>query len=122
MNSELMKQGSENIILDKSFQFALSIIDVYNELMEAKHLDIARQVLRSGTSIGANVREAQRAVSKADFINKLSIALKEADETKYWFEIIDNKIEPIKEESKREIEELIKLLTSIIISTKKNNS
>lgn len=90
--------------------------------MEVKHWDIARQVLRSGTSIGANIREAQRAVSTADFINKLGIALKEADETQYWFEIIDKKIVKIESELQREINEILRLLTAIINSTKKNNS
>lgn len=117
-----MKNKEENIILKKSFDFALNVVDLYNKLMEIKHWDIARQVLRSGTSIGANIREAQRAVSKADFINKLGIALKEADETQYWFEIIDLKIIRIDDGMKKQIDELLRLLTTIINSTKKNNS
>ncbi len=116
-----MKNKEDNIILKKSFEFALNVVDLYNKLMELKHWDIARQVLRSGTSIGANIREAQRAVSKADFINKLGISLKEADETQYWFEIIDLKIMKIDNEMKIQIDELLRLLTSIINSTKKNN-
>lgn len=115
-----MKSKEDNIILKKSFEFALNVVDLYNKLMEVKHWDIARQVLRSGTSIGANIREAQRAVSKADFINKLGIALKEADETLYWFEIIDKKILKVDNELKKEIEEILRLLTSIINSTKRN--
>ena len=117
-----MKNKEDNIILKKSFEFALNVVDLYNKLMEIKHWDIARQVLRSGTSIGANIREAQRAVSKADFINKLGISLKEADETQYWFEIIDLKIMKIDSAMKIQIDELLRLLTSIINSTKKNNS
>ena len=117
-----MNNKEDNIILKKSFEFALNIVDLYNKLMEVKHWDIARQVLRSGTSIGANIREAQRAVSKADFINKLGIALKEADETQYWFEIIDLKIIKIDNDKKKQIDELLRLLTSIINSTKKNNN
>lgn len=117
-----MKNKEENIILKKSFDFALNVVDLYNKLMEIKHWDIARQVLRSGTSIGANIREVQRAVSKADFINKLGIALKEADETQYWFEIIDLKIIRIDDGMKKQIDELLRLLTTIINSTKKNNS
>ncbi len=70
-------------------------------------------------SIGANVREAQRGVSKADFINKLGISLKEAEETKYWFEIIEKKVFELDEKLKNELEEIIKLLVSIINSTKK---
>jgi four helix bundle protein len=117
-----MRNKEDNIILKKSFEFALNVVDLYNKLMELKHWDIARQVLRSGTSVGANIREAQRAVSKADFINKLGIALKEADETQYWFEIIDLKIMKIDDGMKLQIDELLRLLTSIINSTKKNNS
>ena len=117
-----MKNKEENIILTKSFAFALDIIDLYDKLMAVKHWDIARQVLNSGTSIGANVRESQRAVSKADFINKLGIALKEADETQYWFEIIDLKTLKVDDKMKKTIDEIIRLLTSIINSTRKNNS
>ena len=117
-----MKNKEENIILNKSFEFALKIIDLYNLLMEKKHWDIARQVLKSGTSIGANIREAQRAVSTADFINKMAIALKEADETQYWFEIIDRKIIKVDPGLIKGIDEILRILTTIINSTKKNNS
>ena len=111
-----------NIILNKTFQFAMDIIDLYSGLKKKNHYELAKQVMRSGTSIGANVREAQRAVSKADFINKLGIALKEADETKYWFELIDAKVLASEEKLKNEIEEIIKLLVTIIKKTKQNNS
>lgn len=107
--------------MSKTFDFALNIIDLYDELKKKNHFEIAKQIIRSGTSIGANVREAQRAVSKADFVHKLGISLKEADETKYWFEIIDAKIQPIEEKLKTEIEEIIKLLVTIIKKTKANN-
>lgn len=77
----------ENKILLLSFEFALSVIG-FCELLEAnKKYVIARQLLRSGTSIGANIREAQNSESNADFIHKLKIAAKEADETKYWLEL-----------------------------------
>lgn len=73
-----------NLIVDLTFAFALKVI-VYAELLELKRkYVVARQLLKSGTSIGANVREAQNAESKADFIHKLKIAAKEADETEYW--------------------------------------
>lgn len=117
-----MKDKEDNIILRKSFEFSLKVVDLYNSLMDIKHWDIARQVLRSGTSVGANIREAQRAVSKADFINKLGIALKEADETQYWFEIIDLKIMKIDIGLKKQIDERLRLLTPIINSSKKINS
>jgi four helix bundle protein len=71
-------------------------------------------------SIGANVREAQRAVSKADFINKLGIALKEAEETEYWFEIIEAKVFRLDDKLKMELQEIIKLLVAIINSSKNN--
>ncbi len=117
-----MQNEKENIILTKTFQFALGIVDLYDALKVKHHYELARQVMRSGTSIGANTREAQRAVSKPDFINKLGIALKEADETKYWFEIIDAKVHPVDEKLKQEIEEIIRLLVAIIKKAKANNS
>ncbi len=74
----------ENIILDISFEFALEII-IYCELLEEKHrFVISHQLLKSGTSIGANIREAQSAESKIDFIHKIKISSKEAEETEYW--------------------------------------
>ncbi len=79
-----MEQNKENIILTKTFDFALAIIE-YCELLEAnKKYVIAKQLLKSGTSIGANIREAQSAESKVDFIHKVKIAEKEAEETDYW--------------------------------------
>jgi TIGR02436 family protein len=79
-----MEKKKKNIILDKSFQFALDII-VFTEKLENLHkYVIARQLLKSGTSIGANIREAQNAESKPDFIHKIKIAAKEAEETEYW--------------------------------------
>jgi len=73
-----------NKIIDLSFQFALDIISFCEELESNKKFVIARQLLKSGTSIGANVRESQSCESKADFIHKLKIAAKEAEETEYW--------------------------------------
>ena len=87
MNSEWIK--NENTVADKSKNFALRVIRLYQYLRtEKKEYVLARQVLRSGTSIGANVREALRGQSRADFYAKLSIALKEADETAYWLELL----------------------------------
>ncbi|MFT3911586.1 MAG: four helix bundle protein [Ferruginibacter sp.] len=85
-------QGNKtrNVIVDLSFDFALKIVS-YIESLERNHkYVIARQLLKSGTSIGANVREAQNAESKADFIHKFKIAAKEADETEYWLLICKN--------------------------------
>jgi len=110
----------ENVLLSKSFDFALDILDFYIELKKNQHYDLASQVVKSGTSIGANVREAQRAVCKKDFINKLGIALKEADETEYWFQVIDKKILKVDESLFKKIDELIRLLVSIINASKNN--
>ena len=79
-----MRNDKENVIVKLTLGFALEIIE-YSELLEEKRkYVIARQILKSGTSIGANAREAQNAESKADFIHKMKIAAKEADETEYW--------------------------------------
>jgi len=81
-----MTPEKENLILNKTFRFSLEII-AYTELPESKRrFNMANQLFRSGTSIGANVREAQGAESKADFRHKMKIAYKEAEETKYWLE------------------------------------
>ncbi len=80
---------SDNVIRDKSKGFALRVIKLYQYLNEEKHeYVLSKQLLRSGTSIGANVREATRGQSKPDFYAKLHIALKEADETAYWLELL----------------------------------
>ena len=79
-----MRNDKKNVIVDLTLQFSLKIIYYCEELESKKKYIIARQLLKSGTSIGANVREAQNAESKADFIHKLKISAKEADETEYW--------------------------------------
>src|SRR5580765_480001 len=79
-----MEQGKKNLVVELTFQFSLDII-VYTELLESKRkYNMANQLFNSGTSIGANVRESQHAESKKDFIHKLKIAGKEAEETEYW--------------------------------------
>lgn len=111
--------GSENVILEKSFRFALKIID-YSELLELnKKFVIAKQILKAGTSIGANVREAQSAESKADFVHKLKIADKEANELEYWLQLCkmaENYPDPILLET--ELLEIKKILSKIISSSK----
>lgn len=80
----------ENIIEKKSFDFAIRIVKLYKFLCNEKNeFVLSKQLLRSGTSIGANVAEAQQAQSKADFISKISIALKEATESKYWLRLLN---------------------------------
>ena len=79
----------DNIILNQSFEFAVRIVNVYKHLTkEHKEFVLSKQLLRCGTSIGANVAEAQRGQSKADFRAKMSIALKEANETEYWLRLL----------------------------------
>ncbi len=116
----------DSVILDKSKAFAIRIIKLYRFLCEEKReFVISKQLLRSGTSIGANCREASRAQSKPDFISKMNIALKEADESAYWLELLhetdylnDDQFNSIYAES----DELIKILVSIVKTTKTNNS
>lgn len=106
----------ENIIATKTFDFALSIINLFIELKKENEFIISKQIMRSGTSIGANVEEAIAAQSKKDFINKLSIASKEARETKYWLKLL-NKSELTKISVAVyliEIEHIINIITKII--------
>src|SRR2546427_11775737 len=80
---------NQSIVKDKSYSFAVRIVRLYKFLTEEKHeFILSKQVLRSGTSIGANVKEGLQAESRADFIHKLSIALKEASETEYWLQLL----------------------------------
>ena len=110
----------ENIIADKTFKFSLRIIDVYKELVNSKkEYVLSKQLLRAGTSIGANVNEAIEAQSKADFIHKLSIALKEARETEYWIKLLIGS-DYLNSSSglNNDISEIIKILTAIIKTAK----
>ncbi len=112
----------KNIIQEKSFAFALDIIGLSKFMQkEKKEFVMSKQVLRSGTAIGALVREAEHAESKADFIHKMNIALKEANETDYWIELLHQSNE-IKNEMyhsiQPKIEEIIKLLVSIVKTSK----
>lgn len=98
----------------KSFQFACDIVRFSDTLKENKDFVLASQILRSGTSIGANTREAQRGVSTKDFKNKFGIALKEADETKYWLEILEATGREVPKDLKDKCEELIRILVAIL--------
>jgi len=111
----------KNAILEKSFAFALLIIEYTEELESQKKYVLSRQLLRSATSIGANIREAQSCESRADFIHKLKIAAKEADETEYWLLLCKNsKSYPFNELLLPNLFEIQKLLSSIISTSKKN--
>jgi four helix bundle protein len=110
----------ENLIAIKTFEFALSVICLATQLKNGKEFVISRQIMRSGTSIGANVEEAIAGQSKKDFISKLSIAAKEAREAKYWLRLLD-KSEITKVHVKDyliEIEHIISILTKIIKTSK----
>ena len=108
-----------NIILLKSFEFAKKVVQYTEKLEEDRKYVIANQLLKSGTSIGANIKEAQNSESKADFIHKMKIAAKEIEETKYWL-ILCEKAEsyPFNENLKQKIKE-ISLITYKIITTSK---
>ncbi len=115
----------EKTVKFKSYSFALRIIKAYKFLSsEQKEFVLSKQLLRSGTAVGALIREAEHAESKADFIHKMSIALKEANETEYWLMLLhdtdffnDKSFESIVSEC----QELIKMLICIIKSSKENN-
>ena len=89
MQNAECKMQNENPAVDKSFEFAVRVVNLYKYLIrEYKEYTLSKQLLRCGTSIGANVAEAQRGQSKADFAAKMSIALKEANETSYWLKLL----------------------------------
>ena len=109
---------SDNVVVDKSMDFSIRIVKLYKFLTENKReYVLSKQILRSGTSIGANVKEGVRGQSKADFISKMAIALKEASETEYWLELL-YKTDYLNENQYNSInsdcEELIKILMSIV--------
>ena len=111
----------KSAVKEKSFSFALRVVKLFQELQEQKEFVLSKQLLKAGTSIGANVREAINAESSPDFVHKLSIAQKECDETLYWLEILHYS-GYIKESefstAKTEADELLKIIRNIIITTK----
>ena len=117
---------ADNVIVEKSKAFAVRAVRLYQYLCNEKHeYVLSKQMLRSGTSIGANVREAVRGQSKPDFYAKLNIALKEADETEYWLELLNETdyLTPQQFQSIYEdCEELVRLLVSITKTQKGKNA
>lgn len=112
-----------SIIAQKSFIFGTKIINFYKEMFaKNKDMILARQILKSGTSIGANVREAISAESKRDFLSKITIALKEAKETQYWVElfIATGYIDKEKSDLLKDCNELCKMLSATVTTTKRN--
>ena len=114
----------ESIIRELSFQFSLNIIQLYKQLRIKKEFVISKQLLRSGTSIGANVVEAGAGQSKKDFLSKMSIASKEARETKYWLQLLDKSqlVESDLAEYLSTIDDIINILTKIVKTTASNIS
>ena len=117
-----MSSQKPNVVREKSFAFALRVIKLAQFLQDEKReFVLSKQVLRSGTAIGALIREAEHAQSRPDFINKMNIALKEANETDYWIELL-YQAELITKTSYDELQpsgkELIKLLVSIVKTSK----
>lgn len=124
-DTPIVSDSQGNPIKDKSFNFALEIVRLYQKLQDQREYVLSKQILRSGTSIGANVEEATAAESRRDFVHKLSIASKEARETNYWLRLLlhsdligNAEIEPLLEEST----ELVKMLTAIVKTTTRNSS
>ena len=114
-----MRNDKDNLIVKLSIEFALSIIGFSELLEEHKKFIIARQILRSGTSIGANIREAQNAESKPDFIHKMKIAAKEADETGYWLQLCElSKNYPFDKNLKEKLQSIINIISKIISTSK----
>lgn len=111
-----------NILLDKSLDFAVRIVKLHDELRSIKEYSMSEQLLRSGTSIGANVSESISAESSIDFIHKLSIAQKEANETIFWIKLLSRtKYIPLETSSSliKDCDEIRKIISSTILSTKK---
>lgn len=116
----------ENVVEEKSFRFAVRVANLYRMLTEVKkEYILSKQLLRSGTSIGANISEAQHGFSKKDFISKMTIALKETYETSYWLRLLkeiyflnDNEFESIY----NDCDEILKLLVSIVKTSRKTIS
>lgn len=114
-----MRNDKENIIVNKSFEFALQIIEFAEVLENDRKFVLANQILKSGTSIGANIREAQNAESKADFIHKMKIAIKEADETEYWLLLCKfSKNYPFNEDLLLQLKDITNILNKIISTSK----
>ncbi len=117
---------SKSILKDKSFDFAIKIVNAYKMLStEKREFVMSKQLLRSGTSVGANIREARNAESTNDFIHKLGIAQKECDETLYWLELLsitgylENNIFLI---VTNEVNQILKMIKSTILTLKQKNS
>lgn len=116
----MQSNKEKNLIVELTFDFALEVIKYVELLEKSRKFILANQLLRSGTGIGANVREAQNAESKADFIHKMKIAAKEADETEYWLLLCDSSEGfPDSKKLLAKGSSIIRILSKIISSSKK---
>lgn len=115
--------AKENLILNKTFDFSLTTIKLYKHLTEHKEYILSKQLLRSGTSIGANAEEAIGAISKKEFTSKMCISLKEARESKYWLRLLDKSqlVEYNYSTQLKEIDEIVNILTAIVKTSQGNN-
>jgi four helix bundle protein len=116
-----MNETKENIVVTKSYAFALKVVELYKYLTEKKEFVLSKQLLRCGTSIGANIHEAMAGESKKDFIHKLGIALKETRETSYWLNLLkDSNYISIAQFQLLHLEciSITKILNSIILTTR----
>ena len=114
--------NKENLVVEKSIDFALKLIQFCEVLEDNRKYVIAKQLLKAGTSIGANVHEAQNAESRADFIHKMKVAVKEHEETKYWLVLCQrSKSYPFDMDLKNSVDELGLILYKIISSSKRNS-
>ncbi len=116
-----MRNDKENLIVNLTYAFALKVIKFSEELRSFQKFEMASQIFRSGTSIGANIREAQNAESKRDFIHKFKISAKEADEFEYWLKLCEgSEFYPSPDETLfKELHVIIKIISKIISSSKK---
>lgn len=118
--SEISPYKKENQVLNLAFQFALKVIEYTEELESRKRFNMANQLFNSGTSVHANIREAQNAESKADFIHKMKIAAKEAEETEGWLMLCKySKSYPQPDELLESLASILKLLNKIISTAKR---
>jgi len=114
---------NKNLIVSKSLSFAVDIVKFTDLLKSNKIWNISDQLLKSGTSIGANIRESQNAESKSDFIHKLKISAKEVEETKYWLELIELAYEKFDiTDLYDKLDEIAKIINSIIATAKRNSN
>jgi four helix bundle protein len=112
----------KNLIQDRTFQFALDTIKLYVQLVEKKEYVLSKQLLRSGTSIGANVEEAIAGQSKRDFLSKMNISLKESRETNYWLRLLKESklVELDYEPNLKESKEILNIISAIVKTTKQS--